>query len=67
MAHDVLALGVVLRLIVEALDGGHLLPFLRDLDAIADTDAIAVHDERCEERKHERGPKSGEPVELDSG
>jgi hypothetical protein len=51
---------------MKALDGGHLLSFLRYLDAIADTDAVAVHGERGEEQEHEPAPKRGESIELDS-
>ena len=67
MAHDVLALGVVLGLVVEALNGGHLPALLGDLDAVSDTDAVAIDSDWGEKRKCELCPQRSERVEFDSG
>jgi len=42
MPHDKGRFGIILRLLVEALDGRHFLSFLCDFDAIGDEQQVAV-------------------------
>ena len=58
--HDELALGVVLRLLVKALDRGHLLAFLRDLDAVSHEDEGAGLGQGREAGEDELNPQFGE-------
>ena len=68
MSHDVFGLGAAIGLLMQELDGRHLLAAFGGLDAIADQDQPAVEAHRiCEEPQHRLDPQSGELIKFDSG
>jgi len=68
MSHDVFGLGAAIGLLMQELDGGHLLAALSDLDAVADQHQAAVDAHRiCEDSQHRLCPQNGEPAKLDGG
>jgi hypothetical protein len=68
MPHDVLGLGVGLRLLMQKLYGGHFPAAFGDLDAIPDQDQPTVDaNGTWEQPQHHLRPQSREPVKLDAG
>src|SRR5215470_8436306 len=59
-------LGAAIGLLMQALDGWHLLAAFGDLDAIPDHDQPAVDAHRTQEQpQHRLGPQSSELIKLD--
>jgi len=68
MPHDVLGLGVGLRLLMQQLDGRHLLAALGNFDAVPDKDQSSVDAHRTwEQLQYHLRPQSREPIKLDAG
>ena len=66
MSHDVFGLGAAIGLLMQELDGWHLLAAFGDLDAIPDHDQPAVDAHRTQEQpQHRLGPQSSELIKLD--
>jgi hypothetical protein len=66
MSHDVFGLGAAIGLLMQELDGRHLLAAFGDLDAIPDQDQPAVDAHRiCEDLQHRLDPQNRELTKLD--
>jgi hypothetical protein len=66
MSHDVFGFGAAIGLLMQELDGWHLLAAFGDLDAISDQDQPTVDAHRAREQpQHRLGPQSSEPIKLD--
>ena len=65
VAEDEWRLGVVRRLLVQLLDGGHLTPLLGRFEAVGEAHAVSPDGENREGIPAPTGPQSGEPVELE--
>ena len=66
MSHDVLGLGIVLRLLVELFDARHLLAFLGRLDPIGQAHDAPRHAHRCEQLQRQRTPQPREHFQIES-
>jgi hypothetical protein len=57
MSHDELWLGVVSRFLMEAFDGGHLLPLFWDFQSVCDEEEIAFFGNRIEKAQYQFDPE----------
>jgi len=64
MTHDVGRLGVAAAGLIQLADGGHLLAFLANLDAVGQAHQILADHNRREQFEHELGPQLGQSVQT---